>query len=67
MDTQRTRQPGSTGPIYLLDDQPGLYSDTLETWERYLSELRRLPDSVRNKEDLIESAEQVIARRRRSS
>jgi hypothetical protein len=53
------------GQSYLMDDGPGLFSDTLETWECYLSELKKLPDTVANRQSLIESAEQKIALKKR--
>jgi hypothetical protein len=49
----------------LMDDGPGLFSDASDTWERYLSELKKLPDTVTNKQSLIESAERKIALKKR--
>jgi hypothetical protein len=54
----------SGAPYLVMVDPPGLYSDTLSTWERYLSEVKGLPEAVTNKQSLIEEAEWVIARKR---
>jgi len=54
----------SVGSEFLMIDPPGVFSDTLATWERYLSEMRRLPVSVMNKQLLIDEAEEVILRKR---
>jgi hypothetical protein len=62
---ERVDQSGTSAkPHFVMIDPPGLYSDTLATWKRYCSELKSLPDTVANKESLIEEAEQVIARKR---
>ena len=50
---------------YLWDDGPGIFQPIV-TWESYLAELRRLPDSVMNKQMLIEGAEATIAMKRRA-
>jgi hypothetical protein len=51
---------------YVMADPPGMF-DTLETWERYLSDLReKVPDSASNKPSLIAEAEREIARIKRT-
>src|SRR5436190_16116856 len=48
---------------HLLREPPGMFGDTLKTWERYLTELRSLPDSIVTR-GAIESAEQMVAMKR---
>jgi hypothetical protein len=49
-----------------MADPPGRF-DTMETWERYLSDLReKVPDSASNKPSLIAEAEREIARIKRT-
>jgi hypothetical protein len=50
-----------------MDDGPGVFTDTLETWERYLKELQNLPDTDIHKQGSIQSAEAVIAAKRRGN
>jgi hypothetical protein len=51
---------------FVLIDPPGPY-DTLETWERHLSELERLPENVYLRKKLIKKARQKVAEKRASS
>jgi hypothetical protein len=50
---------------FAMIDGPGPL-DTPEDWERYLDDLRAMPDSVMNKQALIESAERWIAVKKKS-
>jgi len=49
-----------------LVEPPGAFTDTLETWERYLTELRSLPNSTVTR-GAIESAEATIAMKKAHS
>jgi hypothetical protein len=42
-------------------DPPGPF-DTLATWQRYLADVRRLPDDTLLKAELIEAAEAAVRR-----
>jgi len=48
---------------FVLNDPPGPY-DTLETWERHLSELERLPEDVYLRKKLIKKARQKVSEKR---
>jgi hypothetical protein len=50
----------------IMIDPPSPFA-ALETWEQHLKEMQNLADSVEQKRDLIASAEDWIARKRRSS
>jgi hypothetical protein len=48
--------------IYLIDSPTPF--DTLETWQRHLADVRRLPDGTLLKSELVRTAEQMAARLR---
>jgi hypothetical protein len=47
----------------VLIDPPSPFDD-VATWERHLADVRRLPDDTLLKAELVEAAEEAVARRR---
>jgi hypothetical protein len=57
--------PAEQGQTLEMPNRPGIFTDTLATWEQYLARLEKLPDNVMNKDLLIEHAQMVIGEKRR--
>jgi hypothetical protein len=56
--------PQDQPQLTALIDPPSPF-DTLQTWEQHLAELRKFPDNVTLKQELISQAEEVLAWKRR--
>jgi hypothetical protein len=51
-------------PLFVMIDPPGPFS-SLTTWEQHLAEVKTLPPNTLQRDQLIDEAEQMIARKRR--
>lgn len=48
----------------MLVDDPGAF-DTLATWERHLTDLKKLPKDILGKAGMIKTAKEIIAWKRK--
>lgn len=47
-------------PAWMMYSTPPYFGDTLYLWERHLEKVRKWPDSVENKGEAIEQAEEAL-------